>query len=57
MTIVTYILAYFRLSNAAICKASAGSMDFHDYPDSKDGLGPLHFYTHTCRRCGKEFSI
>ncbi len=30
--------------------------DMHDYPDSDIAL-PLHFYTYTCRHCGKEFQI
>lgn len=30
--------------------------DLHDYPDGDVEL-PWHFYTHTCRRCGKKFTI
>ncbi len=53
-----HILAYTRLSKAAVCEMSAGRglhTDYHDYPDSGDG--PLHFHTHRCLRCGKEFRI
>jgi len=45
---------------AAVCIESAGSGlydDFHDYPDGVDDPGPVHGYTYTCRRCGKEFRI
>jgi hypothetical protein len=52
------ILARFRLSLAAVCEESAGlgAVDYHDYPDSTVGE-PWHFYTHTCKRCGKKFFI
>jgi len=30
--------------------------DLHDYCDSEVGL-PWHFYTHTCKICGKKFDI
>lgn len=54
-----WFLAYFRLSDAAVCEMSQGRGpydDYHDYPDSVVGE-PLHFYTHHCKRCGKAFYI
>lgn len=50
------VLAALRLSDQAICEASKGDRDFHDYPDSITPL-PWHMHTHTCKRCGKQFSI
>ncbi len=54
-------LAMFRLSKTAVCEMSAERGlhdDYHDYPDGvDDDLGAVHFYTYTCRRCGKEFQI
>lgn len=29
----------------------------HDYRDDKDYPVPMHFYTYTCRHCGKRFEI
>ena len=52
----TTFLAWTRLSPAAVCEASKGSADFHDYPDSITPE-PWHFYPHVCRRCGKTFGI
>jgi hypothetical protein len=52
-------LAYWRLDLKAVCEESAGRGlydDYHDYPDGIAGE-PWHFYTHTCRRCGKGFCI
>jgi hypothetical protein len=53
-----WILARFRLDLDVVCEESRGLglVDYHDYPDSTAGE-PWHFYTHTCRRCGKEFTI
>jgi hypothetical protein len=53
-----WLLARFRLSSVAVCKMSRdkGLTDYHDYPDSTTPE-PWHFYTHTCRRCGKHFTI
>ena len=51
--------AWFRWDLEAVCEASKGLdaySDFHDYPDSVDGE-PWHFFTHTCKRCGKQFII
>lgn len=32
--------------------------DVHDYPDHIDPtFGPCHFYTYTCRHCGRKFVI
>jgi len=52
----TVLLAWTRLSKSAICEASKGSADFHDYPDGiiKE---PIHGYIYTCERCGKNFGI
>ena len=52
-------LAYWRLDLQAVCEESRGRGlhdDYHDYPDSTIDA-PLHMYTHTCKRCHKEFSI
>lgn len=57
--LVRILLAYFRLSNAAICEMSIGldaNHDFHDYPDDVDG-GAYHFMPLHCKRCGKRFYI
>lgn len=54
-----WFLAYFRLSNYAICEMSIGRgprEDYHDYPDSP-GKKPLHHALLTCARCGKSFYI
>jgi hypothetical protein len=54
-----WFLARFRLSQSAVCTMSQGrgfADDYHDYPDSEQGL-PLHFVTLTCKRCGKKFTI
>ena len=31
--------------------------DWHDYYDAADGDPPTHWYTYTCERCRKEFTI
>ena len=53
-----WFLARFRLSDAAVCDLSANlsEIDYHDYPDSVEGM-PWHFGLLTCKRCGKKFSI
>jgi hypothetical protein len=54
-----WLLAFFRLDLDAVCEMSRGKGeydDFHDYPDSIDGV-PWHMATLTCKRCGKRFSI
>lgn len=54
-----WFLARFRLSEVAVCEASAGlpaDADYHDYPDDAAGF-PDHFTTLKCKRCGKEFTI
>lgn len=54
-----WLLAYFRLSNSAVCEMSVGKGlgdDFHDWPDGVANY-PWHMHTHRCRRCGKEFEI
>ncbi len=51
--------AYYRLDLDLVCEFSKGlgeRNDYHDYPDSIVGR-PWHFYTHTCKRCGKHFSV
>lgn len=56
--IIRWLKAYFRLDLNLVCELSKTSLyDFHDYPDSTNGGEPWHFYTHTCKRCGKEFTI
>lgn len=50
------LLAYWRLSKAAVCEESKGLRDYHDWPDS-DLDAPWHFSTHHCVRCGKAFVI
>ena len=55
-----WFLAYFRFSEKAVCEMSnAGhGVDYHDYPDATEPLNyPMHFYTYTCKRCGKKFTI
>ena len=47
-------LAFFHLSDRAVCEASKGPMDFHDYPDDVLGF-PDHVVELTCKRCGKTF--
>ena len=51
-------LAFFRLSESAVCEMSKGHglHDYHDYPDDIHGE-PWHFTTLTCKRCGKDFTI
>lgn len=52
-------LAYYRLDLRAVCEESAGLLPgegYHDYPDSTVGA-PWHMYLHTCKRCGKKFTI
>lgn len=54
-----WFLARFRLSQKAVCEESRGRGvydDFHDYPDSADGL-PWHMADLECRHCGKTFRI
>ena len=57
-------LAFFRISDRAICEESIGlgeHNDYHDYPDGVERLmgidGAMHFYRYTCARCGKRFQI
>lgn len=52
-------LAYWRLSESAICEMSVGRdafNDFHDYPDDADGI-PWHWGELKCKCCGKVFQI
>lgn len=56
--ICRWFLAFFRLNKRLVCELSrdCGYVDYHDYPDSLVGE-PWHFVLHTCKRCGKEFTI
>lgn len=49
-------LAYWHLSDAAVCELSVGGKDYHDYHDDVDGY-PWHMADLRCKRCGKVFSI
>lgn len=51
--------AYLHISDAAVCEMSRGLLPEADYHDWWDGVAnqPWHFFTHTCRRCGKRFTI
>lgn len=54
-----WFLAYFRLSDEAVCEMSKDCGlhdDFHDYPDDELG-SPDHFGLMKCKRCGKRFYI
>ena len=53
-----WFLAFFHLSDTAVCQMSAGRglCDFHDYDDDVVGE-PAHFITLCCKRCGKSFTI
>jgi hypothetical protein len=50
-------LAAYRLSPAAVCEESRGPRDYHDWPDESEWIGPQHFHTYHCARCGKAFTI
>lgn len=55
-----WVLAFFHLSDAAVCELSAGRGlfdDFHDYQDDPDAGEPWHFVARQCKRCGKWFYI
>jgi hypothetical protein len=52
----TWLKAYFRWDLRAVCIASRGQADYHDYPDDIYGQ-PWHFVNMTCKRCGKQFTI
>jgi hypothetical protein len=51
-----WLLAFFRMNDAAVCVMSEGKKDYHDYPDWPHGK-PMHFHEEACKRCGKVFSI
>lgn len=53
-----YLLAFFRLSDDAVCRCSAdaGPYDYHDYTDTIL-REPWHFVKMQCERCGKRFYI
>lgn len=50
------IKAFFRWDLESVCRHSTGAVDYHDYPDSEEGV-PRYFWTYTCKRCGKKFEI
>lgn len=56
--LVRRFIARFRINKRIVCEESAtlGVIDFHDYPDTKEGE-PWHMALHTCERCGKRFFI
>lgn len=58
---IKWFLAYFRIDKKLVCEFAKGTSPswdmWHDYPDSTNGGKPWHFYTHTCKRCNKEFTI
>lgn len=46
------------MANKFVCWFSKYFWDIHDYHVWKGGDGnPSHFYTYTCTRCNKEFTI
>lgn len=52
-----WLLAYFHLSDFAVCEMSKGLgmwNDYHHYCDDVWGT-PTHFSGLTCKRCGKKF--
>lgn len=52
-------LAFYHLSDSAVCEMSAGRGEYdgyHDYDDSSEGV-PMHWYLYYCKRCGKGFYI
>ncbi len=51
MKLIYKILGYFRLNQKYVCQ-----YDYHDYRDSEFDE-PWHFFTYTCKHCGKEFNI
>lgn len=53
---IMYFLAWTRLSKKAVCEMSKTGIEFHDYPDSEEGV-PIHFHTYRCVRCNKAFMI
>jgi hypothetical protein len=55
-----WFLAFFHLSDSAVCEMSKGANLWGGYHDYRDGCKietPQHFYTYTCKRCGKKFLI
>ena len=56
---IQQLLAYFRLSQKAVCEQSIGKglyNDYHDYPDDVYGQ-PIHMHDLKCKHCGKLFRI
>jgi len=47
----------FGLFSRFTCWFSARFFDVHDYSQSNNGGEPWYFYTHTCKDCGKQFTI
>lgn len=59
MRIWKWFLAYFRLSDLAVCEMSIGRTswnDYHDYLDTKEKIA-IHWEVLVCDRCGKAFII
>jgi len=56
MNLFKTLIAFFRLNDKIICEMSNGKKDYHDYKDSTMEVS-WHFYNHTCKRCGKQFTI
>lgn len=54
----TRFLAYFRLSEKAVCEASEGMglVDYHTRKDAGEGTWPLRGPV-SCRRCDKLFVV
>ncbi len=57
ITLIKYLIAYFRLNKRIVCEMSQNSRwDFHDYKDSKDKQ-PYHMMKIRCERCSKGFFL
>jgi len=55
---IKLVLAFFHLSDSAVCEMSEGKgvVDYHDYSDDIFGY-PGHFELLECKRCHKKFII
>lgn len=55
---VKVCFGFGSVDDGSICWFSRNFWDLHDYLTDTGGDGePTHFYTYTCRGCGKPFSI
>jgi hypothetical protein len=55
-----WFLAFFHLSESAVCEMSKRKNlwnDYHDYRDAQLELFPQHQFTFDCKRCRKKFVI